>query len=57
MSLAYKESYFIFNNFLHKQIDDVATGSPLGAILPTVLFWFYENKCLEKCPDEFKPIY
>ena len=30
LSLATKESYFIFNGLLYKQIDDVAMESPLG---------------------------
>ena len=30
LSLPTQESYFIFNNILHKQIDGVAIGSPLG---------------------------
>ena len=30
LSLATKESYFIFNGLLYKQIDGVAMGSPLG---------------------------
>ena len=32
-----KESYFIFNGLLYKQIDGVAMGSPLGWIC----WWFY----------------
>ena len=48
LSLATKESYFIFNDFLYKQIHGVAMSSPLG---PT------ENKYLEKGPEEFKPVY
>ena len=34
-----KESYFIFNNILYKQIDGVAMGSPLGPSLA--------NACLD----------
>ena len=33
LSIATKESYFIFNNILYKQIDGVAMGSPLGSSL------------------------
>ena len=37
LSLATKESYFIFNGLLYKQIDGVAMGSPLGPSLNAFL--------------------
>ena len=55
LSLATKESYFIFNKVLYKQKDGVAMGSPLGPILPNAFLCFYERKYLEECPSEFKP--
>ena len=55
--LATKESYFIFNELLYKQIDGVAMGSPLGPTLPNAFLCFYEKKWLEQCPEEFKPVY
>ena len=57
LSLATKESYFIFNKVLHKQKDGVAMGSPLGPILPNAFLCFYERKYLEECPSEFKPVF
>ena len=57
LSLATKESYFIFNQFLYKQIDGVAMGSPLGPTLANAFFCFYEKKRLEQCPEEVKPVY
>ena len=33
LPLSTKESYFIFNEFLCKQIDGIAMGSPLGSTL------------------------
>ena len=57
LSLATKESYFIFNEFLYKQIDGVAMGSPLGPTLANAFLCFYEKKWLDKCPKEFKPVY
>ena len=44
LSLATKESYFIFNQFLYKQIDGVAMGSPLGPTLANAFFCFYEKR-------------
>ena len=46
LSLATKESYFIFNEFLYKQIEDVAMGSPLGSTLADAFLCFYEKKGL-----------
>ena len=43
-SLANKESYFIFNELLYKQIDGVAMGSPLGTTLANAFHCFYEKK-------------
>ena len=52
-----QESYFIFNNVLYKQKDDVAMGSPLGPTMANVFLSFYEVKWLEQCPKEFKPVF
>ena len=57
LSLATKESYFIFNKVLYKQKDGVAMGSPLGPVLPNAFLCFYERKYLEECPSEFKPVF
>ena len=43
LSLATKESYFIFNEYLYKQIDGVAMSSPLGPTLPYAFLCFYEK--------------
>ena len=41
--LATKEPYFVFNEILHKQIDGVAMGSPLGLTLANAFLRFYEK--------------
>ena len=41
--LASKEPYFVFNEILHKQIDGVAMGSPLGLTLANAFLCFYEK--------------
>ena len=43
LSLATKESYFIFNGLLYKQIDGVAMGSPLGHSLANALLSYHEK--------------
>ena len=46
--LATKESYFIFNTLLHKQIDGVTMGSPLGSYLANALLSDYEKKLVKQ---------
>ena len=57
LSLATQESYFMFNDILYKQKDDVAMGSPLGHTMANVFLSFYEMKWLEQCPNELKPVF
>ena len=47
MSLATKDSHFIFDGTLYKQIDDVAMGSPLGPTLANALLVYHEKNWLE----------
>ena len=55
--LATEESYFIFNDVLCKQKDDVAIGSSLGSAMTNIFLSFYEIKWLEQCPKELKPVF
>ena len=57
LSLATQESYFIFNDVLYKQKDDVVMGSPLGPTMANAFLSFYEVKWIEQCPKEFKPVF
>ena len=50
LSLATKESCFIFKEVLYKQKDGVGVGSPLGPTLANAFLCFYETKWPEKCP-------
>ena len=50
------ESFFIFDEKLYEQCDDVAMGSPLGPTLANVFMCHFENIWLENCPSHFKPI-
>ena len=43
LSLASKESYFFFNEVLHKQKDGVAVGSPLGPTVANAFLSHYEK--------------
>ena len=57
LCLATKESYFIFNGLLYKQIDGVAMGSPLGPFLANAFLSYYEKNWLNNCPHRFKPVF
>ena len=57
LSLTTKESYFILNGKLYKQVDRVAIGSRLGATLAVVLFLCFEKNWLQNCLSDFKPQY
>ena len=54
---ATSESCFIFNNKLYSQIDGVTMGSSLGPIFANAFLCNREEKWLDDCPIEFKPIY
>ena len=55
--MATKESYFIFNGLLYKQIDGVAIGSPLGPSLANAFLSYHEKNWLNNCSQEFKPVF
>ena len=58
LSLATKESYFIFNNILWKQIFGLrAMGSPLGPSLANAFLAQHGKNCLDSCPLEYGPSY
>ena len=56
LELAVKESIFVFDNQLYRQIDGVSMGSPLGPTFANLFLCFHESKWLSECPSEFKPI-
>ena len=55
LSLASKDSCFIFNGKLYKQVDGVAVGSPVGLTLADVFLVYFEKNWLQNCPFVFKP--
>ena len=56
LETATSESSFIFDFLLYKQIEGVATGSPLGPTLANVFLCYYKKEWLDNCPSHFKPI-
>ena len=57
LTVATKESFFMFNNKFAKQIDGVAMGSPLGPALANIFMCNFENKWLKDCPHSLKPVF
>ena len=52
LSLATKDSHFIFDGALYKQIDGVAMGSPLGPTFANNFLVSHKENWLECCPLE-----
>ena len=55
--LATKGSSFVFDKTFYKQLDGVAKGSPLGPTLGNSFLCYHEKGWLDKCPEEFKPVF
>ena len=63
LTLATKESYFLFDGELYQQVDSAAMGSPIDpilallAILAILFLCYYEDIWLRNCSLECKPSY
>ena len=57
LSLATKESFISFNGCFYKQIDGVAMGSPLGPTFANIFLCYHEEKWLNSCPVDIKPLF
>ena len=57
LSLAVKNSCFLFNGEYFEQVDGVAMGSPLGPTLANIFLCHHEESWIKKCPMQFKPEY
>ena len=57
LSLATKESHFIFDGTLYKQIDGGAMGSSPGPTLADASLFYHEKNWYEHCPLEYRPLY
>ena len=55
VTVATRESFFMFSSKFYKQIDGVAMGSPLGPALANIFMCSFENKWLKDCPHSLKP--
>ena len=57
LSLSTKNSNFIFDGTLYKQIDGVAMAPPLDPTLANAFLVCHEKNWLEHCPVEHRPLY
>ena len=57
LTLATKESDFLFDGELYQQVDRVAMESPLGPTLANIFLCHYEDIWLRNCLLECKPSY
>ena len=51
-----KDNHFVFNGQLYDQLDGVAMASPLGPSMANIFMCALEQKYLNGCPLEFKPV-
>ena len=57
LSLAKKESNFIVNDIIFKQIKKVALTSSFGPSVANAFLAYYGQNCLDLCPLEYRPLY
>jgi hypothetical protein len=57
ISLAVKESFFLFDKIPYMQVDGVSMGSPLAPTLANIFLCHHEQLWMDNCPPEFKPLY
>ena len=57
LSLATKESYFIFNGQFYKEVDGVAMRPPLAPTLANAFLVHFEVNWLQNYPSDLKPHY
>ena len=57
LSMATKESHFLFDGTLYKQIDGMAMDSPLGSTLANAFLVYHQKSWLKNCSLEYRPLY
>ena len=57
LCLPTKESYFIFNGLLYKQIDGIAMGLPFAPSIANAFLSYYEKNWLNNCTQGFKLVF
>ena len=57
LELSVLNSFFIFDSKFYKQMDGLGMGLPLGPTFANIFMSYHEQKWLDDCPAEFKPIF
>ena len=57
LEISVLNSYFIFDQKLYQQIDGVGMGLPLGPTFANAFLCHHEEKWLNNCPSEYRPLY
>ena len=57
ITLATKESFFLFDGEYYRQVDGVAMGSPLDPTLANAFLCFYEKQWIANCSDNCRPYF
>ena len=57
LELSVMNSVFVFDNQLYEQVDGLGMGLPLGPTFANIFMCYHEEKWLDACPQEFKPIF
>ena len=52
-----KDEVFIFNEKLYEQIDGAPMESCVSSTLDEIFLSFHEQKWIDQCPTEFKPVF
>ena len=55
LSFAVKNTLFLFNDKMYRQLDGVAMDSPLGPSFANIFLSYHEKQWLQNCPSDFKP--
>ena len=56
LEVCVNDNHFISNNQHYQQFEGFAMGSPLSAIMANIFLCHHEQKWLEDCPIDFRPL-
>ena len=55
MEFVLRSTYFMYSRNFYEQLEGVAIGSPVSAIIANLLMDNFEQKALRSCPPEYVP--
>ena len=57
LELCVLNTFFLFNNKIYKQIEGLGMGLPLGPTFANIFMCHNEEKWLNECPSDFRPVF